>query len=144
MLLLVNKAIGSSGAFVTFAAQLFNCASPSLVQHTRVLADAKDGLNNWLQPAYLLGAVLGAFLSSSLSHSFRVPNGVPLSPVNAALGGLLLILGARLANGCTSGHGISGFSLLSTRSIAATCGMFMSGIMLAHILRALGAYPTRI
>eukprot|EP00486_Rosalina_sp_Unknown_P015818 CAMPEP_0201583314 /NCGR_PEP_ID=MMETSP0190_2-20130828/97198_1 /ASSEMBLY_ACC=CAM_ASM_000263 /TAXON_ID=37353 /ORGANISM="Rosalina sp." /LENGTH=56 /DNA_ID=CAMNT_0048024989 /DNA_START=15 /DNA_END=182 /DNA_ORIENTATION=+ len=38
------------------------------------------------------------------------------SKERAILGGLLLIFGARLAKGCTSGHGISGMGMLSTAS----------------------------
>jgi uncharacterized membrane protein YedE/YeeE len=38
----------------------------------------------------------------------------------AALGGLLVGVGAALGNGCTSGHGISGNARLSVRSMAYT------------------------
>src|SRR6267142_2790154 len=40
-------------------------------------------------------------------------------------GRLLVGFGTRLANGCTSGHGLCGVSRLSPRSIAATC-VFMA------------------
>jgi uncharacterized membrane protein YedE/YeeE len=39
--------------------------------------------------------------------------------------GLLVGLGARVAGGCTSGHGICGVGRLSTRSIVAT-GLFIA------------------
>jgi len=45
------------------------------------------------------------------------------------LGGLLTGLGTDWANGCTSGHGISGFSRLSVRSIVAVPA-FMAGVFL--------------
>jgi uncharacterized membrane protein YedE/YeeE len=38
---------------------------------------------------------------------------VGIEPVRGFIGGLLLLFGARLANGCTSGHGLTGFSNLS-------------------------------
>ncbi len=41
-----------------------------------------------------------------------------------AVAGLLVGVGTRLANGCTSGHGVCGVSRLSLRSIVAT-GTFM-------------------
>jgi uncharacterized membrane protein YedE/YeeE len=41
------------------------------------------------------------------------------------LAGLLVGVGTRLANGCTSGHGVCGMSRLSPRSLAAT-GIFMA------------------
>ena len=43
---------------------------------------------------------------------------------NAALGGFLFALGARIAGGCTSGHGISGISLLSTSSFITIASTF--------------------
>ena len=38
-----------------------------------------------------------------------------------ALAGVLVGFGTRLGNGCTSGHGISGISRFSLRSLIATC-----------------------
>lgn len=43
------------------------------------------------------------------------------------LGGLLVGLGTRLANGCTSGHGVCGISRLSLRGIVATVFYILAG-----------------
>ncbi|MBN1541138.1 YeeE/YedE family protein, partial [candidate division KSB1 bacterium] len=65
------------------------------------------------------GIVIGAFLSALLSGDLRLqwipalwqsaygPNPL-LRLVAALIGGIFLGFGARWANGCTSGHGISG------------------------------------
>lgn len=42
-------------------------------------------------------------------------------------GGLLVGVGTRLANGCTSGHGVCGISRLSLRGIVATVFYIMAG-----------------
>lgn len=42
-------------------------------------------------------------------------------------GGLLVGIGTRLANGCTSGHGVCGISRLSPRGIAATLLYLLAG-----------------
>ncbi|MDZ4096640.1 MAG: YeeE/YedE thiosulfate transporter family protein [Paracoccaceae bacterium] len=42
-------------------------------------------------------------------------------------GGLLVGLGTRLANGCTSGHGVCGISRLSLRGIVATALYLLAG-----------------
>jgi len=42
-------------------------------------------------------------------------------------GGLLVGLGTRLANGCTSGHGVCGISRLSLRGITATVFYILAG-----------------
>lgn len=43
------------------------------------------------------------------------------------IGGLLVGIGTRLANGCTSGHGVCGISRLSVRGIAATVFYLLAG-----------------
>jgi uncharacterized membrane protein YedE/YeeE len=52
--------------------------------------------------------------------------------------GLLVGIGARLANGCTSGHGVCGISRLSFRGIAATVVYLLAGgisiLVFRHLL----------
>ncbi len=50
-------------------------------------------------------------------------------------GGLLVGLGTRLANGCTSGHGVCGMSRLSARSIVATLVYILAGVVTIALLR---------
>ena len=40
----------------------------------------------------------------------------------------MAVFGARLAGGCTSGHGLSGMGLLSTKSMVGVVCMFCTGI----------------
>lgn len=54
---------------------------------------------------------------------------VPLWAV--ALSGLLVGIGTRTSNGCTSGHGLCGMSRLSKRSIIATMVFFGVGVITA-------------
>jgi uncharacterized membrane protein YedE/YeeE len=94
---------------------------------------------NWWQVALVGGIRIGAFLSAKLSGAVRKP----VSPIWArALGspspsrrygvafvaGFLMLFGARLADGCTSGHGLSGMARLSVRSTVAVVAMFAGGI----------------
>jgi uncharacterized membrane protein YedE/YeeE len=44
-------------------------------------------------------------------------------------------LGTRLANGCTSGHGVCGISRLSLRGIVATAFYVLSGGLTMALLR---------
>lgn len=56
------------------------------------------------------------------------------------IGGLLVGLGTRYANGCTSGHGICGLSRFSLRSLTAVCSFMGSAIVTVYVLRhVLGA-----
>jgi len=52
--------------------------------------------------------------------------------------GLMVGIGARIANGCTSGHGVCGISRLSVRGIAATLAYLFAGgvsiLLFRHLL----------
>lgn len=81
-----------------------------------------------------------AFASGILASSYTLSKTVPemimsdnmnISPVQGILGGLVMVFGARLAGGCTSGHGISGMSMLGVSSIITVASMFAGGIGLA-------------
>lgn len=84
--------------------------------------------------AFAVGIFSG---SSMLTRLLRldIPGGeAPIGALTAMLGGLIMVLGARIAGGCTSGHGISGMSTFSISSIISVAAMFSGGIALAWIL----------
>ena len=49
-------------------------------------------------------------------------------------GGFLVGFGTRYADGCTSGHAISGMSMLQATSLAAVLGFFAGGLLATHVL----------
>ena len=49
-------------------------------------------------------------------------------------GGLLVGFGARWANGCTSGHAISGLATLQPASLIAVLGFFAGGLLTANLV----------
>ena len=49
-------------------------------------------------------------------------------------GGFLVGFGTRYANGCTSGHAISGLSALRVTSLVAVIGFFIGGLISTHLL----------
>jgi len=115
-----NRPIGASTAFPYFASILTGL-SDSL--YGKIIHNS----GRW-EVYFLLGALIGAFLSSLLTKDFKVRFTPQLwqkvkgsSPANRAvwafIGGFLLILGARLAGGCTSGHILSGGMQLAVSSL---------------------------
>ena len=50
------------------------------------------------------------------------------------LGGFLVGFGTRYANGCTSGHSISGLSNLQFGSLVATISFFVGGLVMTHFV----------
>ncbi len=91
---------------------------------------------------FLGGLMLGAFLSASFSGKLKweaVPerwrarfgNSVLKRFVAAFIGGALVMFGARLAGGCTSGHALSGGLQLAVSSWVFIVTMFASGVLAA-------------
>lgn len=54
--------------------------------------------------------------------------------VMIVVGGFLVGFGTRYANGCTSGHAISGLAALRLTSLVAVFGFFAGGLISTHIL----------
>ncbi|MGR5295483.1 YeeE/YedE family protein [Vibrio mediterranei] len=86
----------------------------------------KAGDTSW-RLLFVLGMILGGVVTAKWLELAAVAMVVPTPLVLVA--GLLVGLGTKLGNGCTSGHGICGMGRLSTRSIAATM-TFMAVAML--------------
>ncbi|KAJ7632739.1 hypothetical protein FB45DRAFT_913322 [Roridomyces roridus] len=57
------------------------------------------------------------------------PRVFPMSYLRIILSGLLVGVGTKMGNGCTSGHMICGISRLSVRSITATAVFFSTGVI---------------
>jgi uncharacterized protein len=76
--------------------------------------------------AFLVGLPIGAIV---IWPQILTPVQVSTSAPLLIAAGLLVGFGTRLANGCTSGHGVCGLPRLPMRSIAAT-GIFMGTAML--------------
>jgi len=50
------------------------------------------------------------------------------------LGGVLIGFGVRMANGCTSGHGIMGLSMGARSSMLALVGFFIGGLLMTFLI----------
>jgi uncharacterized membrane protein YedE/YeeE len=77
----------------------------------------------------------GAVLHVAGDNPFRGLGATPWWAL--ASGGLLVGVGASLANGCTSGHGVCGVSRFSPRSIVATMTFMLAGGATVFLLRHL-------
>ncbi|KAK1147076.1 hypothetical protein N8T08_001815 [Aspergillus melleus] len=82
------------------------------------------------------GILGSSFLVSRVVPEIARVDALPIAPSRGVLGGLVMVFGARVAGGCTSGHGISGMSMLGTSSIITVASMFAAGIGFAFTLTA--------
>lgn len=93
----------------------------------------------------LIGLIIGAALSALLSGDFawrflpevwrlHFGEGWFLRWLTAFAGGTIMGIGARWANGCTSGHALSGTMQLVVSSWVAAFGIFFGGVITALLI----------
>lgn len=143
--LLIETALGASSSYVTIGGMFASWIDPSILKIDYVARHVAATGKNWWQVALVIGIAIGAFVSMKLSGAKRAA----ISPVwqralgstspakryaVAFIGGFVLLLGARIADGCTSGHGLSGMAQLSVGSTVAVAAMFAGGIATAMLL----------
>lgn len=148
--LTMDKAIGTSTSFVHVAGFIEGIFAPGHVIGEGANAyyakeiSAKTPMFDW-QMMLVIGVFLGALLSNRLSRG-AAPEMVPglwawrfgpsvRNRYVAAFGfGVVMLFGARMAGGCTSGHGISGGLQLAVSSWTFFLAMFVSGVATAFAL----------
>jgi uncharacterized membrane protein YedE/YeeE len=85
---------------------------------------------------FVAGLVAGGLMLRLFSpQAFEI--GVVRSGSALALAGLLVGFGARLGNGCTSGHGVCGISRCSRRSVVATLTFIATGAAAVYVVNHL-------
>jgi uncharacterized membrane protein YedE/YeeE len=85
---------------------------------------------------FLVGLILGPSIYTFISGQV-INISITNSLLLLILGGALVGFGTRLSSGCTSGHGISGISRFSLRSIIATMTFMIVGtltVLISNIL----------
>jgi hypothetical protein len=143
--LLIETALGTSSSYVTVGGLIASWIDPSILKIDYVAKHLALTGKNWWQVALVGGIAIGALISMKLSGARRQP----ISPIwTRALGsasptrryavalaaGFIMLFGARIADGCTSGHGLSGTAQLAVGSMVAVAAMFAGGIATALAL----------
>jgi hypothetical protein len=139
----VDKALGITTAFEHTAAIAGRAVSPPSTASYYREPDKSPKIGwEWMLVA---GVFLGAWASSKMSgdrNAAAVPGlwrerfGSAKGKRFAAAfaGGAIMMLGARLAGGCTSGHGISGTLQLAVSSWIFLLTMFVTAIVVASLM----------
>ena len=138
-----DKPLGASTAYARVAGLVGRLFAP---RHTDALPfyAKKAPAIDWqvmLVAGILIGGFLAAWTGGEITGRWLPPfwgdrfgESVALRLVVAFLGGGLMAFGARMAGGCTSGHGISGALQLSVGSWIALIGFFVGGVATAMLL----------
>lgn len=144
----VDKPLGITTAFENTAALMEKGAAPQWADTNPYYAARAEekkppGIDwEWM---LVVGVFVGAALSSQLSGDrpkekvpalwkWRFGDSTAKRYFGAFLGGALMMFGARLAQGCTSGHGISGALQLAVSSWLFLPMLFGSAIATAFLL----------
>lgn len=77
----------------------------------------------------------GVFMFAIDPGAFAAPRA---STAVLVVAGLLVGVGTRIGNGCTSGHGVCGTSRLSPRSIVSTLSFIAAGMATVTVVRLVG------
>ena len=135
--------LGASTTFVRAAGLLEQTVAPDRVAANEYFTKEKVRVD-W-QFMLVLGIFLGALISSATDKSYKLESVPPIwekcfgpsigkRAVWAFLGGIVAMLGARMADGCPSGHGLSGMMQLSISSFVALAMFFSSGVIVAALV----------
>ena len=134
--------LGASTTFVRAAGFIEKTVATQHVQENAYFTKEKVKLD-W-QFLLVLGIFLGALGSSVGDGSFKLESVPPTwrqyfgpsvgkRALAAIIGGMIAMIGARLADGCPSGHGLSGMMQLSVSAFAALGMFFGAGVLVAAI-----------
>ena len=83
---------------------------------------------------FLVGLIIGPIVYKIFTQQ-EINISISNSLYLLAVAGLLVGAGTRIGEGCTSGHGISGISRFSLRSIVATATFVIVGILTYYLER---------
>ena len=83
---------------------------------------------------FVVGVCFGGWFLHVIAD-IPVPELVTENRWQIALSGLLVGFGTRLANGCTSGHGVCGIGRLSLRSVVATSVFMLTAVLTVILTR---------
>lgn len=130
----------AGGGLIGTAAALYLLVNGRIMGASGIIGGLVDGSAKGEQRQERLAFVAGLLLVPTL---LALAAGGAATHVTGNLwvvlaGGLLVGLGTRLANGCTSGHGVCGISRLSLRGIVATVFYIGAGgltvVLFRHLL----------
>lgn len=143
-LIFSKKPVGASSAYADLAGMIGRLVAPRHIASLKYYQEHKPAVSWTL--VFVLGAIGGALLAAwsggeitgyYLQDLWIARFGADsylLRTILAFVGGAVMAFGARMAGGCTSGHGISGTLQLALSSWIAVICFFIGGIITAMLL----------
>ena len=125
------------GLFIGLSVVLFFILNGRMIGVSGIASNFLISKDNRIENLFfLVGLILGPSI-----YTFFLGQEIQITISNSLFlligGGALVGFGTRLSSGCTSGHGISGISRFSLRSIIATITFMIVGILTVLITNIL-------
>lgn len=128
------------GLMIGTSAAIFLLGNGRIMGASGIIGGLVDrtGLGNWAERLAFLAALVVVPALMLPLFTVEVSTNVTSNMAIVIAGGLLVGIGTRLANGCTSGHGVCGISRFSLRGIVATVFYLLAGgiamVLFRHVL----------
>ncbi len=123
----------SGGLLIGLSVALFFILNGRMIGISGIASNfliSKDNrIENFL---FLFGLMLGPLIYNQITVR-EINISISSSLMLLIIGGVLVGFGTKLSSGCTSGHGISGISRFSLRSIIATVTFMIVGVLIVLI-----------
>lgn len=127
----------AGGLMIGLAAAILLLGTGGIMGASGLLGRVVDGSakgSSRTEALFFLGGLVGV---PALWHLIA---GAPSTQVTSQVwvlivAGLCVGFGTRLANGCTSGHGVCGISRLSVRGLVATGFYLIAGVLTVYVFR---------
>ena len=117
------------GLLIGLSVALFFILNGRMIGISRMASNFLVSKNNRVENfLFLVGLIIGALIYSYVTGN-EINISISSSLILLIIGGALVGFGTKLSSGCTSGHGISGISRFSLRSIIATITFMVVGIL---------------
>ncbi len=127
------------GLMIGAAASFYLLGSGRVMGASGIIGGLVDGSgwSTWAERASFVAGL--ALVPMLLRPVYNVPVVTNITPnlVAVVIAGLLVGVGTRLANGCTSGHGVCGISRFSLRGMVATVFYLIAGGLAVIVFRHL-------
>ena len=124
------------GLMIGAAAAVYLLVNGRIMGASGILGGLVDrsGWGTWAERLAFVAGLIGAPAIVATVHA-APDTGITADLAVIVAGGLLVGIGTRMANGCTSGHGVCGLSRFSVRGIAATLTFLGAGFLAMALLR---------
>lgn len=125
------------GGLIGLAGAVYLLGNGRIMGASGIIGGLVDGTGRntaWERLAFLFGVVIVPVILMPL-YNVSISTHITDNWVVIIAAGILVGVGSRIANGCTSGHGVCGISRFSLRGIVATVFYILAGGLALAIFR---------